>query len=360
MTAEVTRIIQEQDIANIVAKDLPWSELSGERVLVTGAGGFLGGYLTRTLLSLHRYGKVQRAVHVTALVRSSKRARARLADILMDPQLEIRESDLSSIARIDLRGFSYVLHAASQASPRFYRIDPVGTLLPNTVGTAALLEGLKGSSDARGMLFVSSSEVYGEVADDVVLDETAYGFVDPTAIRACYAEAKRFGEALCAAWHHQYKIPTYIVRPFHTYGPGLQADDGRVFADFAFNVIRGENIVIRSDGCARRAFCYVSDAIAGFFTVLLTGEPATAYNVANAAGELSVKELAELLISLYPEKKLSIQYSHISPNSPYLPSTQRRVVPNTSRLCGLGWHAEVCAEVGFRRMIEAYRSGVLL
>jgi dTDP-glucose 4,6-dehydratase len=156
------------------------------------------------------------------------------------------------------------------------------------------------------------------------------------------------------AWHQQYDLPTYIVRPFHTYGPGLQADDGRVFADFAYNVIRGEDIVMMSNGSARRAFCYASDAIAGFFTVLLNGQPATPYNVANPAGELSVMELAELLVGLYPEKRLKVERRLPPGDRNYMSSTFSRLIPDVRRLSGLGWSVQVAPNQGFRRMIEAH------
>ena len=161
------------------------------------------------------------------------------------------------------------------------------------------------------------------------------------------------GETLCVAWHQQHKLPTYIVRPFHTYGPGLLADDGRVFADFAYNVVRGENIVMMSDGSARRAFCYASDAVAGFFTVLLNGEPATPYNVANPDGELSVLELAELLVAIFPEKGLQVERRLPPGDRNYLASTFSRLIPDVRKLQALGWSAQVAPAQGFCRMIEA-------
>jgi UDP-glucuronate decarboxylase len=354
MSAKKIGLTQKQDVTSILAREIPWKELAGARVLVTGAGGFLGGYLVRTLLALYPSGKVDRAIDVIALVRNVRKASARLGDLSDDPHLTIKDCDLSAIAQLRVAGCNYVLHVASQASPRFYGVDPVGTLLPNAVGTAALLECLGTSADPRGMLFVSSSEVYGNVTSDSSLKEDSYGVLDPTQIRACYAEGKRFGEALCAAWYHQHRLPTYIVRPFHTYGPGLQQDDGRVFADFSFNVIRGENIVMDSDGAARRAFCYVSDAIAGFFTVLLLGEPAVPYNVANAAGELSVIELAEMLVGLYPEKKLSVVCRQQALSTGGSHGLASALLPDTSRLRALGWRAAVDPATGFRRMIDAY------
>ena len=346
--------VWSEDTMAVMLRDLPWRKLSGLTIAVTGAGGFLGGYLVRVLLGLYSAGCVDRPIRVLALVRDVDRGRERLNEIAGNQDLELRTWNLNDIAVPDLGDCNYVLHAGSQASPRFYGSDPVGTLLPNAVGTASLLQALQRCPDPRGLLFVSSSEIYGQIDGDRTLGETEYGQLDPATVRACSAESKRLGETLCVAWHQQFGLPTYIVRPFHTYGPGLLADDGRVFADFAYNVIRGENIVMMSDGSARRAFCYVSDAIAGFFTVLLNGQPAKPYNVANPTGELSVMELAELLVDLYPDKGLKVERRLAPFDSNYLPSTFSRLIPDVLRLSSLGWSAQVTPQQGFRRMIEAH------
>jgi UDP-glucuronate decarboxylase len=344
--------IFDEDADSVVGRPLDWGRLAGSRVVVTGAAGFLGGGLVRALLALNKAEKLSAPVHVVAMVRNAGAARERFAR-LASPHLELIQWDLNTIGVPDIGRAQYVLHAASQASPRFYGTDPVGTLLPNAVGTAALLEALRQSADPRGFLFVSSSEIYGSVKSDAVLAENDYGVVDPTSVRACYAESKRIGETMCVSWHHQYGIPALIVRPFHTYGPGLLPEDGRVFADFAFNIIRGENIIMKSDGSARRAFCYGSDAVAGFFTVLLKGIPGQAYNVANPGAELSVAELANLLVNLLPERGLRIE-RHSNPGQ-YMQSTYSRLIPDVSKLESLGWRAVVGPADGFRRMIAAYQ-----
>lgn len=327
---------------------LSLASMRGRRVLVTGAAGFLGGSLVRRLVE-------EPDLRVVALVRDESRARARLADIAA--QLEFIEWDLNRIAVPDLGGpVDYLVHAAAQASPRFYAHDPVGTLMPNAVGTAALLQAVTAAGGCQGFLFVSSSEVYGAVSSGQALKESDGGRVDPAALRACYAESKRLGETLCVAWHQQHGLPTFIVRPFHTYGPGLTAEDGRVFADFAFAVARGQPLVMTSDGSARRAFCYGSDAVEGLLTVLLKGEPATPYNLANPAAELSVKELAELLVDIGRELGLPTRLEQRPPPGGYLPSPFNRLIPDITRLQALGWQPQVGAREGFRRFIEHIRN----
>ena len=342
------------DAALVASSALEWERFSGCRVVVTGVTGFLGGAIARALLALHPLGKVSQPVRVVALVRDLTKARQQLDQFRHSAELELVHWDLSSIAVPDLGQVHYVIHAASQASPRFYNRDPVGTLLPNSVGTAGLLRVLQNSTDPRGFLFVSSGDVYGAVSGVDRLKETDYGVVEPMSVHSCYAESKRLGETMCVAWHHQFGVPTFVVRPFHTYGPGLTPEDGRVFADFVFNVVRGENIVMKSDGSARRAFCYSSDAVSGIFRVLLNGQVATPYNVANPEGELSVLDLAELLVGLFPERRLQVERQPRTASADYLQSPYSRMIPDVSRLKALGWKAAVPPAQGFKRMVEAY------
>lgn len=343
----------EYDIDEVIMNVPSWDHFSGQAVLVTGANGFLGSYFVRVLLRLNTKGVLREPVFVQAGVRDMQKGRERFSDVLELADFSLVSLDLAKIAVPALGNVDYIIHAASHASPRFYGTDPIGTILPNSVGTAALLSATA-DSGLKGFLFVSTSEVYGSADSAGGYAESTFGDVDPINPRSCYAESKRMGEAMCVAWHEQLNIPTYVVRPFHTYGPGLSRNDGRVFADFIFNAVNRENIVIRGDGAARRAFCYVTDAISGMFTVLCSGEVATAYNVANPSGECSVEELARLIVGLFPEYKLEVKIQSNSHIAGYLPSASDRVVPDVSRLLGLGWSPDIPPSKGFKRTIEAY------
>ena len=350
MTPSALEIVN-QDIERILSEDLPWDNLSGCSVAVTGASGFIGSYLTRTLLALNSSGKVTQPIRVFGIVRNINKAKERYVDIADSPYFEIVESDLCHPHTLAIQA-DWFIHAASQASPKYYNIDPVGTLAPNVIGTYHLLQ-LAQKSQAKGFVFVSSSEIYGSVGDKTKLSESDLGVVDPLAIRSCYAESKRMGETLCSAWSHQYQLPTYIVRPFHTYGPLLELNDGRVFADFVADIVYDRDIVMTSDGSARRAFCYITDAMRGFFYILLKGQGGQAYNLANPAGDLSVLELAELLVTLFSDKKLAVK-KQPSSNENYMNSHLMHLLPDVSKLSALGWNPQVKCEEGFKRMVKSY------
>lgn len=343
--------VVKEDALSVLAAPLPWAQFDGARVVITGASGFLGGGVVRALLALHPAGLVSRPLQVVALVRNLQRSRHQLADVATDPQIEWLSWDLCQFAIPDLGDPDFLIHAASQASPRFFSRDPIGTLLPNTVGTAALL---RACGPSCRFLFVSSSEVYGSVSTNSVLGEHDFGILDPTNVRSCYAESKRLGETLCVAWHAQHDQPILVVRPFHTYGPGLQADDGRVFSDFAYAIARDEPMVMTSDGQARRVFCYSTDAIIGLLTVLLKGEPALPYNLANPMAEFSILELANILVDHFSYRGARLEQR--PPPDGYSPSPFNRMVPKIDRLQALGWCPQVSITEGFERFVAAISS----
>ncbi len=242
----------------------------------------------------------------------------------------------------------------SQASPKYFGSDPVGTLKANVLGTYNLLE-LARIKHINTFLYFSSGEVYGQVPEDrIPTPEDFFGFIDPTNVRSCYAESKRIAETMCVSWAYQFGVNAKIVRPFHTYGPGMALDDGRVFADFVSDIVNKRNIIMKSDGLARRAFCYLADATIGFFTVLLKGENNQAYNVGNDKGETSIIDLAHLLVSLFPELGLQVIQRPGEKQTGYLQSKIVRNCPSIEKIMKLGWQPYFSIAEGFHRTIRSF------
>jgi UDP-glucuronate decarboxylase len=343
----------QQDLAKIAAQALPWQALANRHIVLSGATGLWGRFILYSLLYLNDHFRL--GICVSVLGRDLERLNWIFSAIAKRPDVCFFQHDFASQHPIKLpQNAQIVIHAASQAGPAFYGVDPIGTALPNTTGLVHLLD-WSATSGVEKFLFVSSSEIYGQLRDDQIpTDETQLGVIDPATVRACYGESKRMGETLCMGWHQQKQLNTYIVRPFHTYGPGLNLHDGRVFADFIKAIMAGQPLIIRGDGSPTRAFCYIADAVAALWTVLLKAPPATAYNI-GAPTETSILQLANQLIDhAFPKRTLSLQVGQApaQPVGHYLPSVVSRSVPDISRLLALGWSPWTDIVSGFQRTVE--------
>ncbi|HVH08018.1 MAG TPA: NAD-dependent epimerase/dehydratase family protein, partial [Myxococcota bacterium] len=224
-----------------------------------------------------------------------------LADLGGDEHVRLVEHDITAPLPTAMADFQFIVHAASIASPIFYRQYPIETMDANVNGLRILLEYARAQRTAarpvEGFLFFSSSEIYGDpTPDNIPTPETYRGNVSCTGPRACYDESKRFGETLCVTFAQHEGLPVRIARPFNNYGPGLKITDGRVLPDFARDVLAGRDIVMFSDGSPKRTFCYATDAITGYYKVLVRGRDGESYNVGIDRPEISMARLAELVI----------------------------------------------------------------
>ena len=342
--------IVKEDLKYITDADLPWNLLKNSTVLISGANGFLPSYMVHTLIYLNE--KYNKNIKVLALVRNKKKAEKKFRNYINRKDFELIVQDVCDPIKTNI-DVDFIIHAASQASPKYYGIDPIGTFNANVKGTHNLIK-LAEEKKSKSFLFFSSCEVYGEINENQIpTKETDYGYLDSMNVRSCYAEGKRAGETMCICSHYQYNIPVKIVRPFHIYGPGMNLDDGRVVADFVRYLVNNTNLVLNSDGSATRAFCYIADAIIGFFTVLLKGESGQAYNV-GFNKETSILELGNILINLFPEKNLKVIKKENKFQKGYIKSKITRVCPDISKIKKLGWKPVFCIQEGFKRTIKSF------
>lgn len=274
--------------AQIAAEvDLPWAELDGKTVLVTGSTGLIGSQVVRTLLS--RNDHVDSGVNVALPVRNIKKAQALFGDRSDVSVLEWSLGDeLVRPEHVD-----YVVHAACGTSSKSFLETPATTIMQIVHGGEAVLK-YACSADAQKVLFLSTMEVYGEV--EGVTTEDNLGKLDPMVVRNSYPEAKRLVECLCASYAAEHGVPSVVMRLAQTFGEGVHPDDMRVFADFGRHAIEGQDIVLLSDGLKRNGYLSVDDAVRAIIFALVKGESGQAYNAVNEDAYCSIKEMAELVL----------------------------------------------------------------
>lgn len=316
----------KEDLLNIASLDLPWSKLSGCNILVTGATGLIGGCLVEALML-----NPNRNYHVYASGRNEERARKRFAEFADDAAFHFVLYDVLEPLASDVN-FDYIIHAASNASPNFFATKPVEVIKSNIQGLSNLMEyGL--SHGMKRMLYVSSGEVYGE-GDGRVFTEDYSGYVNCTSPRSCYPSSKRAAETLCVSYAQEYGADVVIARPCHTYGPHFTEADNRVYAQFIRNVLRGEDIVMKSTGAQFRSWCYVVDCVSALLHILLKGENGQAYNIADDSSNITIKELAETIAAI-GGKKVVIDVPSITEAKGF--NVVSKSVFSTQKLEGLGW-----------------------
>lgn len=262
-------------------------------ILITGCAGFLGYYMMHFLVAYAAQLGIKKVIGLDNFLLNTPKWIAELSskDVLEIKKFDIVSDNIENINGLD--NVDFVIHMASIASPTFYRKYPVVTIDANIWGLRKLLD-YYCNKDLRGFLFFSSSEIYGDPSPDFIpTPETYRGNVSTIGPRACYDESKRFGETLCEVFANQYAMPVGIARPFNNFGPGMRLDDKRVPADFAKSTFENKDIAIFSDGYATRTFCYVADAVVGYFKILLNGK-FDIFNIGIESPEINILKFAEI------------------------------------------------------------------
>lgn len=359
-----------QTASDIIGTDLSYichaaraelSQMAGHDVLITGGAGFLGHYLVQAIAHFNRQ-KSAEPIRLTVYDNFSRGVPAWLTRLEKANALSLVKHDLAKPLPVGMGQFAYIVHAASIASPTYYRRDPIGTMDANVNGLRNLLEHFlrqqTAGQPALGFLFFSSSEIYGDPdAKNIPTSETYRGQVSCTGPRACYDEAKRYGETLCVNFARQHELPIKAARPFNNYGPGLKISDGRVIPDFAGDVLNGRDIVMLSDGSATRTFCYAADAIIGYLKVLVRGRPGEAYNIGTETPEISMAALAGKIADIGAELfgYAGRVITRPSTDPDYLVDNPNRRCPVIAKARShLGFSPAISLEEGLRRSLVWY------
>ncbi len=315
--------------------------MSDRRILVAGGAGFLGSHLCDRL--------VERGDRVVCVDDLSTGRAENVAHLTGHDRFEFVEFDVVQDGLDDAVAGSVtdVMQLASPAAPPEYLRRPLATLAVNSTGTLHLLE--IAERHAARFFLASTSEVYGDPLVHPQV-EGYWGNVNPIGERSVYDEGKRFSEALTMAYHRANGLDVRIVRIFNTYGPRMQANDGRVVTNFVSQALTGEPLTIYGDGSQTRSFCYVDDEVAGFLK-LLDGPHIGPINIGNP-NEFTMIELAELVLELTGSDS-RIEHRELPSDDPKLRQpdiTQAREL--------LGWSPKIELREGLGRTIDWFRSSV--
>ncbi len=307
------------------------------RVLIAGAAGFLGSHLTDALLS-----EGHSVLGVDNLCTGSH---ANLAHLRRESRFELLEHDICR--PFEPGSVDYVFNFASPASPVDYHRLGIETLMVGSIGTRNLLDIAR--NHRAKFLHASTSECYGDPAVHPQTEDY-WGNVNPVGPRSVYDESKRFSEALTVAYNRYYGVDTRLVRIFNTYGPRLQANDGRVISNFMIQALKGEDLTVYGEGEQTRSFCYVSDEIEGILGLSRSDEHMPV-NVGNPT-EWTILECAQAVLRVTGSSS-KIVYRPLPQDDPL----QRK--PDISKAKRLfGWEPKIDLETGLKLSMDYFRSSI--
>ena len=321
-------------------------ELAGKNVLVTGCTGLICSAVVDLLI---RWNETHDAkIKILAAGRSERKVAQRFSPYASEQWFGFVPYDASSASNNFPQCCDYIIHGASNAAPVKIMKEPVETMLDNVLGLKCLLDYAR-ESEARRVLFVSSSEVYGKKENTEPYRLGEYGYIDLLNSRNSYSVGKRAAETMCVSYADEYGVESVIVRPGHIYGPTATESDNRVSSAWAYDVAAGKDIVMKSDGAQIRSYCYCLDCASAILKVLLKGENRHAYNISNPDSVINIRQMAELLA-----KSAGVQLRMELPTEEekkgFNPMSNSSL--DGTELLALGWKGLFNAEVGFAHTVE--------
>lgn len=338
--------MEKRDLDIILKSAVNWRMYLNSSILITGATGRLGRYIMETLADVDL--KYNLNMRIIGLARNKKKAQEVFDNLLELPNIEFLYQDVNTIIKYDKK-IDYIFHTAGPAAPMDYN-TPVDTLWAHVNGTHNIMECAK-THQTKRVFYISTVEIYGEWKSKDKIKESDMGVMCHLNSRACYPEAKRLCETMLTTYKQQYNISFCGVRLCHTLGPGISLTDGRGFAEFMNCVLKNNNIVLHSDGGAMRTYTYVADAINAMFLIMDKGEDIL-YNVANIDNLISIRDLAEMIVTLLPDRTCKVQFSDEASELQYLPF--KLAIMDISKVQELGWKPVVDIKKTFKWTLESY------
>lgn len=334
--------IIDREINEICRESIPWEQLRGKSVLITGASGFLGTWIVRVLLQRNmKYGD---NITINALCRNRKKVQAVFGNIVNMGGLNFIYQDVCEEIDDKFRS-DIIIHAASPANPYVIEREPYKVIEANVHGYDHILKKAE-KWHTYEVLHFSSSAVYGYESPQTGADESFRDKIDFTNRKDVYCLSKQMCEMMSECYTKK-NLLVNTVRPFVVYGPGDNLDNKKAWIDFMKNCLRNENIIIKSNGSAVRSYIYVADAIMAIFYVLLKGK-GEAYNIASSVNNINIRELAGEFAKMNQNISVEFQYD----SAEYLNNNTMYMTGNSDKILGLGWKEKVSLNNGIERTLN--------
>lgn len=333
-----------------IANFIKTMELSDRTVMVTGATGLIGSLIIKSVIQFNR--KEKEKINVIGMARDVNKVQDLFQDEFCEnqyiPYVRFIYQDISEPVPEDIE-CSYIIHTANSTSSHFFITNPVEVIESIYSGTKQILEYAK-NHDVKGIVYLSSMEVFGTVCKAERLSEEDLGYLDIHNIRSCYSEGKRLAELLCKSYAEEYGLPVRVARLAQTFGAGISDEENRVFAQFARNAMNGDNIVLHTRGQSVGNYCYTSDTIKAILLLLKEGTDGEAYTVVNEDATMSIADMAQMVAGKFSGGKSTVVFDIQELNKyGYAPDTKMKL--SAKKLNKLGWKATVDLEEMYKRMI---------
>ncbi len=299
-----------------------WRPLRGARFFLTGGTGFVGTWLTESLLWAN--DRMDLGVSASLLTRDPARFTARSPHLAHHPAVKLIASDAADMEFPRQRA-DFIVHAATSRYVAPNAQAPASTFDRDIAATRHALEFARLSPGCR-LLFTSSGAVYGKQPAALErIPEYYAGAPLTTDSHATYGHAKRVSEYFCATYSQVYGFDALIARLFTFVGPYLPLDENYAAGNFIGDALRGGPIRVCGDGTPYRSYLYAADLAIWLWTILFRGEASAPYNV-GSPDSLTIGDLARAVVNtVAPRTKIDVaQWPQPGqPPARYVPATRR-------------------------------------